>query len=152
MEREKIEACYRQLLSAWNLRDADRFAACFFDDAHLIGFDGSSMDSRAEIASTLAAVFLNQRIGQYVSKVVDIAEIAPRVALLRAVVGMIPADAFDLELTVSAVQSVVFVERDGEVKVALMQSTGASFYGRPEVAELLRIEMEEIARSRRDRH
>jgi uncharacterized protein (TIGR02246 family) len=152
MDLGQVEACYRQLLQAWNLRDADRFAAFFVEDGHAIGFDGSSMDSRGEIASTLAAVFLNQRIGLYISKVVDITEIAPGVALLRAVVGMVPPDSSDPNLVVSAVQSVIFVERAPDVRVALLQSTPASFFGRPEVAGMLQIELEEIQRSRRVKH
>jgi len=152
MDLEQVETCYRHLLQAWNLRDADRFAGFFVEDGHAIGFDGSSMDSRAEIASTLAAVFLNQRIGLYVSKVVDVCEIAAGVALLRAVVGMVPPDSPDLNLTVSAVQSVIFVSRDGAVKVALLQSTPASLFGRPEVAGLLQMEVQEIQRSRGVKH
>jgi uncharacterized protein (TIGR02246 family) len=152
MELGQIEACYRKLLQAWNLRDAGRFAEFFVEDGHAIGFDGSSMDSRTEIASTLAAVFLNQRIGTYVSKVVDVSEVAPGVALLRAVVGMVPPDSPDPNLTVTAVQSVIFVGRGDDLKVALLQSTPASFFGRPEVAGVLRIEVEEIQRSRRVKH
>ena len=152
MDLGQVEVCYRKALQAWNLRDPDRFASFFLEDGHAIGFDGSSMDSRAEIASTLAAVFLNQRIGWYVSKVIDVSEIAPGVALLRAVVGMVPPDSLDLDLTVSAVQSVIFVASNDDVKIALLQSTPASFFGRPEVAGLLRMELEEIQRSRHVKH
>ena len=50
-------AVYRQLLEAWNRRDADDFAAAFTEDGSCVGFDGSMMNGRAEIASTLRGIF-----------------------------------------------------------------------------------------------
>jgi uncharacterized protein (TIGR02246 family) len=56
-ECERVSAVYRQLLEAWNRRDADAFAAAFTDDGSCVGFDGSMMNGRAEIASTLGGIF-----------------------------------------------------------------------------------------------
>jgi uncharacterized protein (TIGR02246 family) len=152
MEPARVESCYRQLLAAWNRRDAEAFAALFTDDGLAVAFDGSVMNGRAEIASTLSSVFLNERTGTYAASVRGVSDIAPGVALLRAIVGMVSIDNFDLSLTINATQSVVYVESDGDIKVALLQSTPAAFHGRPEVAEALTLELEEIARSRRPQH
>jgi uncharacterized protein (TIGR02246 family) len=152
MKRERIEACYGQLLAAWNRRDAEAFAALFTHDGHAIAFDGSAMSGRAEIASTLATVFQNERTGTYAASIRDVFEIAPGVVLLRSVVGMIPHDSFDLNLMVKATQSVVFLECDDEAKVVLLQSTPAAFHGRSDVAEVLSLELEQIRRSQRTSH
>jgi len=152
MERDRIEACYRKLLAAWNRRDAGGFAALFTEDGSAVAFDGSAMNSRAEIASTLSTVFQNELTGIYAASISDVREVAPGVVLLRAIVGTIPSDSFDLNLMVKATQSVVFVEREGDAKVALLQSTPAAFHGRSEVAELLSLELEQIRHSQRLKH
>ena len=152
MEPARIESYYRQLLAAWNRRDAEAFAALFTDDGLAVAFDGSVMHGRAEIASTLASVFLNERTGTYAAILRGVSDIAPGVALLRAIVGMVSIDSFDLSPTINATQSVVYVESAGDIKVALLQSTPAAFHGRPEVAEALTRELEEIARSRQPQH
>ena len=152
MERDRIEACYRELLAAWNGRNASAFAALFTDDGYAVAFDGSSMNGRAEIASTLSAVFQNELTGIYAASISDVREIAPGVALLRAIVGTIPPDSFDLNLMVKATQCVVFRQQGDEVKVVLLQSTPAAFHGRNEVAELLSLELEQIRHSQRVKH
>ena len=152
MNRERIEVCYGQLLAAWNRGDAEAFAAIFTDDGQAVAFDGSAMSGRAEIASTLTAVFQNERTGTYAASIRDIVEIAPGVILLRSIVGMIPRDSFDLNLMVKATQSVVFLERDDEVKIVLLQSTPAAFHGRSEVAEVLSLELDQIRRSQGPSH
>ena len=102
MEPARVESCYRQLLAAWNRRDAEAFAALFTDDGLAVAFDGSVMNGRAEIASTLSSVFLNERTGTYAASVRGVSDIAPGVALLRAIVGMVSIDNFDLSLTINA--------------------------------------------------
>lgn len=152
MERDRIEFHYRELLAAWNRRDANGFAALFSEDGYAVAFDGSAMNGRAEIASTLSTVFQNERTGFYAASISDVREIAPGVVLLRAVVGTIPPDSFDLNLMVKAIQSVVLLERSDDVKVVLLQSTPAAFHGRSEVAEVLSLELEQIRHSQRVKH
>lgn len=153
---ERVLAVYQKLMQAWNGRDAEKFASCFANEGHAIGFDGSTMNGRAEIASTLAAVFQNERTGVYLSRVVDTRELAPGTMLLRSIVGMIPPTLIDLnldlDLTVTAVQSVVFVQQGDDIKIVLLQSTPASFRGRSEVAEALMEELEKMLQSRHPKH
>ncbi len=95
--RDRVLDIYKRALQSWNMRDAKRFASFFAEDGHAIGFDGSAMDGSADIASTLATVFQNHRTATYVSKIREVREIASGVALLRAVVGMVPPDDFNAE-------------------------------------------------------
>jgi uncharacterized protein (TIGR02246 family) len=149
---DRVLEIYQRLLQRWNERDAEGFAALFADDGHAIGFDGSAMEGRAEVASTLAAVFQNELTGIYVATIREMRGIAPGVILLRSIVAMVPPDSVNLNLSVQAVQSVVFVQRGDVVQIVLLQSTPAALHGRPEVAELLALELEAARRSRRLKH
>ena len=53
----EVRTLYRQMLDGWNKRSADAFATPFAEDGEVIGFDGSQMTGRAEIASTLGQIF-----------------------------------------------------------------------------------------------
>ena len=57
MTFEEIESLYHHLLLDWTPRDADAMAALFTDDGSVVGFDGSPMNGRKEIASTLRRIF-----------------------------------------------------------------------------------------------
>jgi hypothetical protein len=54
---KEISALYRQLLGAWNKRNAAEFAALFAEDGNVVGFDGSQVDGRAEIEAHLGRIF-----------------------------------------------------------------------------------------------
>lgn len=67
-----VEALYRDLLAAWNDRDADAFADLFTTDGSLVGFDGSQVESRAAIAEHLGAVFADHEPAAYVANVREV--------------------------------------------------------------------------------
>jgi uncharacterized protein (TIGR02246 family) len=139
-----IAALYHQLLDNWNRRDASAFAALFDDEGQSIGFDGSPMSGRDEIAKTLGQIFADHVTATYVAKIRDIRLLAPDVALLRAVVGMIPPGQPDINPVVNAMQTIVAVRHGGEWRIALLQNTPAQFHGRPEMAEGLSRELREL--------
>lgn len=136
-----IAALYRQLLDSWNRRDASAFAALFDDEGQSIGFDGSPMSGRDEIAATLGQIFADHVTATYVSKIRGVRFVAPSVALLRAVVGMVPPGQSDINPAVNAMQTMVAVQHAGEWRIALLQNTPAQFHGRPEMAEALTREL-----------
>ncbi len=136
-----IAALYRRLLDSWNRRDASAFAALFDDEGQSIGFDGSPMGGRDEIATTLGQIFADHVTARYVARIRDIRFLAPDVALLRAVVGMIPPGQADINPAVNAMQTTVAVRHAGEWRIALLQNTPAQFHGRPEMAEALTVEL-----------
>jgi uncharacterized protein (TIGR02246 family) len=139
-----IAALYRQLLDSWNRRDASAFAALFDEEGQSIGFDGSPMSGRDEIATTLGQIFADHVTASYVSKIRGIRLLAPDVALLRAVVGMIPPGQADINPAVNAMQTMVAVNRAGEWRIALLQNTPAQFHGRPEMSDALTRELREL--------
>ena len=134
-------ALYEQLLDAWNARDAAAFAALFADDGSVIGFDGSPMNGREEIASTLQGIFGSHETARYVAKVREIRRLAPDVHLVRSVVGMVPPGKAALNPAVNAMQSLVAIGRGADMRIALLHNTPAAFHGRPELAEQLTREL-----------
>jgi uncharacterized protein (TIGR02246 family) len=141
---ETIAALYRHLLDCWNERDASAFAACFADDGYSIGFDGSQMAGRAEIAATLGQIFADHATARYVSKIREICQLAPDIALVRAVVGMVPRGQSDINPAVNTIQTVVAARRDGEWRIAQLQNTPAQFHGRPDLSEALTQELHHL--------
>jgi uncharacterized protein (TIGR02246 family) len=143
-DQSPIAALYHQLLDSWNRRDASAFAALFEDDGNTIGFDGSPMNGRANIAATLGQIFADHATAAYVAKIRGIRYLAPDVVLLRAVVGMVPPEQSDINPAVNAMQTIVAVNHDGEWRIALLQNTPAQFHGRPELADALTRELRQL--------
>jgi uncharacterized protein (TIGR02246 family) len=131
-------------LEAWNRQDAAHFAALFDEDSNVVGFDGSQMNGPSEIESTLRQIFGDHRTATYVGKIRGVRFLVPEVAVLRAVVGMVPPGQSDLNPAVNAIQSLVAVKKEGRWRITLFQNTPAQFHGRPELAEALTEELRQL--------
>ncbi len=138
---------YTQLLDAWNQRDAKSFAALFSVTGSTVGFDGSPLDGRSAIETSLLDIFTHHRTAAYVAKVREVRELAAGVTLLRAVVAMLPEGHTELNPAVNAIQSVVMVNEGARWAIALLQNTPAAFHGRPEAAAALTEELTAVLRS-----
>ena len=143
-----VRALYAALLEEWNRRDARRFAALFSEEGSVVGFDGSQMNGRPEIAATLAKIFADHPTAAYVSVVREVRYIGDDTALLRAAVGMVPPGGSDLDPAVNAVQSMVAVKQPAGWRIALFHNTPAAFHGRPDLAERLTEELRAASRAR----
>jgi uncharacterized protein (TIGR02246 family) len=140
----EVRALYQHLLDSWNKRSADAFAASFAEDGEVVGFDGSQMSGRAEIASTLRQIFADHLTGTYVSKVREVRLLSPDIALLRAVVGLVPHGRSDVEPTLNALQTLIATKHDGQWCITLFQNTPAQFHGRPELVQQLTEELRQL--------
>lgn len=145
-ERQHTLGIYRQLLEMWNRRDPDGFASLFGEAGSVVGFDGSQMNGRDEIAETLRAIFNHHQTARYVAKLREIRSLGSGVTLLRAVVGMIPPGETEINPAVNAVQSLVVVAEGGRTRIALLHNTPAAWHGRPRMVEQLTSEPAEVAR------
>jgi uncharacterized protein (TIGR02246 family) len=139
-----VRTLYRQLLDGWNKRSAAAFAAPFAENGEVIGFDGSQMTGRAEIAATLRQIFADHVTAPYVSKVRSVRLLSPDVAILRAIVGMVPPGQSDLNPAVNAHQTLVAIKRDGTWRIELLQNTPAQFHGRPELVQHMTEELRQV--------
>lgn len=141
-----VRSIYQRLIDAWNRRDAAAYAALFDDVTNVVGFDGSQMNGRSEIESTLAGIFAHHQTAPYLSIVREVRMLTAEVAILRAVAGMVPPGQTDINPAVNAIQSLVAVKRDGQWRIALFQNTPAQFHGRPELAQQLTEELRQLLR------
>ena len=146
-ERSNVIAVYTRLLEAWNRRSADDFAWLFAYDGNVVGFDGSQMDGRSAIRSALTGIFEDHPTAAYVAKIREVRALAGTVTLLRAAAGMVPPGTHEIKPDVNAIQSVVFVNEDGDWKIALLHNTPAAFHGRPDAAQQLTAELTEVLRT-----
>jgi uncharacterized protein (TIGR02246 family) len=140
-DESAVQALYQQLLAHWNARQAAEFAAPFTEDAEVIGFDGSQMTGRAEIEAALKGIFADHETGAYVGIIRSVRFLAPAVAMLRAVSGVIPAGQEDLNPALNAQQALIAIKHDGAWRIALYQNTPAQFHGRPDLVQRLTDEL-----------
>jgi uncharacterized protein (TIGR02246 family) len=139
-----IRTLHRQLIDAWNRRNAHDFAALIAEDGNLIGFDGSQLNGRSDIEAELQRIFRDHQTAPYIAKVREVRFLTPDVGILRAVVGMIPPGEKDLNPAVNAVQSLIAIRQNDQWRIALFQNTPAQFHGRPELVEALTAELRQL--------
>jgi uncharacterized protein (TIGR02246 family) len=131
-------------MECWNQRDATGYAATFVKDGNVVGFDGSQVDGRSAIEAHLRAIFTDHQPATYVWKIREVRFLDPDVAILRAVVGMIPPGKSELNPAANAVQSLVAMNREEVWQIELFQNTPAQFHGRPEEVESLTEELRHL--------
>ncbi len=133
---------YRDLLEAWNRRDAAGMAALFAHDGSLVGFDGSQVDGGPPaVAAHLAPIFARHATPAYVGTVREVRTLAPKVSLVRAVAGMVPEGRRDLNPALNTIHTLTAVEAGGTWRVAMFQSTPAALHGRPDLVQALTAEL-----------
>src|SRR5215472_4753809 len=123
-----VRGLYERMLGGWNARDGEAMAAPFVEDGTVIGFDGSEMAGRAEIAAVQARIFADHPTARYVWKVRSVRQLAPGAALLRAIAGMVRPGQTDIEPSVNALHTLVAVQRDGQWGIAHFQNTPAQYH------------------------
>lgn len=121
--------------------------AQFAEDGNLVGFDGSQADSRNAIEDHLRPIFADHPTATYVAKVREIRFLDDNVGILRAVAGMIPPDAGDINPEVNTIHTLVAVRNaNDEWRAALFQSTPAAWHGRPQDSAALTEELRDVMR------
>jgi uncharacterized protein (TIGR02246 family) len=141
---DAVESLYRRLIDGWNAHDAEAMASPLAADALMIGFDGSQILGRDEVAAELGRIFADHETATYVTKIRSVKLLGPDAALLHAVAGMPAPDGSGLMPERNAVQTVVAHRADGEWSVVLFQTTPAQFHGRPDLSEKLSAELSEL--------
>jgi uncharacterized protein (TIGR02246 family) len=116
----------------------------FAEDSDVIGFDGSELKGREEIASAHRKMFEDNSTGAFVAKVTNVRFLDPGVAVLRAAVGIVMPGQSDLDPNRTSDQRLVAVKRDGHWRAVALQNTPAQFHGRPEEARALTEELRRL--------
>jgi uncharacterized protein (TIGR02246 family) len=141
---KEVYSLYQELINAWNNRSASGMAEQFTDEGELIGFDGSQVIGREDILSHLKPIFENHPTPLFVNKVKGIRLLGSNIALLRAIVGMVPHGKTDLNPELNAHQTLIAVKRDDEWRIELFQNTPAQFHGRPKLVEKMTEELRQL--------
>jgi uncharacterized protein (TIGR02246 family) len=117
-DERAIRALHRCVLDAWAAGDGEAFAAPFSEDALFIGFDGSVMRGREQIAATHQEVFERWMKGtRLVEERTEVRFLEPDVAVVHTLGG-----------TVLRGKSEPTPERDSiQTLVAVMDAGGWSF-------------------------
>jgi uncharacterized protein (TIGR02246 family) len=140
-----VIALYRDLITAWNRRDAAALAALFLADGDVTGFDGSMLNGATEIQSSMAGIFAEHQTPPYVAKVRGVRLLAEGVAIVRAIAGMAPPGGRELDPGLNAVQTLIAVRDTSGWRIASFQTTPAAFHGRPDAVAKLTRELQDHA-------
>lgn len=142
-DEQHIRALYEGMLTNWNARDGDTYAAAFAEDGAAIGFDGSEHAGRARIAEDMKRIFADHPTGRFVWKVRSVRLLGSDAAILRAIAGIVPAGQSDINPQINALQTLTVSRINGEWRTVLFQNTPAQYHGRPELLEQMTAELRE---------
>lgn len=144
MNKAEIEKLHDELLTSWNNRNAEEMASLFSESGNVIGFDGSQMNGPNQIRTELENVFASHQTAAYVWKVEEVRFLSSQIALLRAIVGMIPPGKTEINPTTNAIQSLVAILENNVWKITLFQNTPAQFHGRPDLVKSMTSELNKL--------
>ncbi|MEA2414553.1 MAG: hypothetical protein QOI58_1210 [Thermoanaerobaculia bacterium] len=139
-----IRDLYELMIAGWNAGDAAAMTRDFADDGQIVGFDGSEVSGREQIASHLAGIFANHRVASYVTLIREMRALAPDVVLLRAHAGMVPPGKSEINRATNAVQTLIAVKHGDRWQIVLFQNTPAAWHGRENDANALTEELQAI--------
>ncbi len=140
-----ILALYQQKIDGWNAGDGKAFAAPYTDDSDYIGFDGTYLKGRQEIASLHQMLFDTFIKGsRLVGKIRSIRFLTPNIAILVAVGGTVMAGQSDIDPERNSIHMLVAIKQNGKWHFTAFQNSRAQFIGRPEVAKALTDELRQL--------
>jgi uncharacterized protein (TIGR02246 family) len=112
------------VLDAWRAGDGRAFAAPFSDDAVFVGFDGSVMRGRGQIASVHQELFDRWLRGsRLVDERTEVRFTGPDVAIVHAVGGTVMRGKTEPAPERDSIQTLVAVRRDGGWSFVSFQNT-----------------------------
>src|SRR5919108_5820281 len=125
-----IRKLYQQMIDGWNAGNGDAFAAPYTDDSDYIGFDGTYMKGRQEIASFHQMLF-DKFLGgsRLIGKIRSIRFVTVDVAIMIAVGGTVMAGQSDIEPERNSIHTLVSVKRDRRWQFTAFQNSRAQFIG-----------------------
>jgi uncharacterized protein (TIGR02246 family) len=137
-----IRSLYFQMIDGWNKGKGDDFAAPFTEDGDLVGFDGTHLKGRQEIASFHQQLFDTFLKGsRLVGKVRSVRFLTAGVALIHAISGTMMAGQSDIDPERNSIQTLVAIKSNGQWHLAAFQNTRAQFLGRPQEFQVLTEEL-----------
>jgi uncharacterized protein (TIGR02246 family) len=122
-ERE-ILALHRRMLDAWGAGDGAAFAAPFSDDALFIGFDGSVVRGREQVATTHQELFERWMKGtRLVEERAEVRFVGADVAIVHAIGGTVMRGKTEPPPERDSIQTLVAVREPGAWSFVSFQNT-----------------------------
>jgi uncharacterized protein (TIGR02246 family) len=126
-----VRALYEQLMIGWNKGSGEAFSAPFAEDGDLIGFDGTHLKGRPEIASFHQPLFNKWLKGtRLVGEVKSVRFLTPEVAVMHAVGGTVMRGKSDPAPERDSIQTLIALKCGGEWRLAAFQNTRVRPMGR----------------------
>jgi uncharacterized protein (TIGR02246 family) len=138
VDERAIRAVHGQVLDAWGAGNGKAFAASFSDDALFIGFDGSVMRGREQIASTHQDVFDRWMKGtRLVEEQTEVRFVDPDVAIVHTLGGTVMPGKSEPTPERDSIQTLVAVRDAGGWSFVSFQNTRIRPIGAGAVSALL---------------
>lgn len=119
-----VRGLYRQLMDGWNKGSGESFSAPFAEDGDLIGFDGTYLKGRREIAAFHQPLFDKWLKGtRLVGDIKSLRFLTQDVAVMHAVGGTIMPGQSKPAPERDSIQTLVAKRSDGEWRLAAFQNT-----------------------------
>ncbi len=126
-----VRALYQELMDGWNKGRGESFAAPFAEDGDLIGFDGTHVRGRHEIASFHQPLFDKWLKGtRLVGEVRSVRFLTPDVALMHAMGGTVMRGKSEPSPERDSIQTLVAKKCGDEWCLAAFQNTRGRPMGR----------------------
>ena len=110
-----VRALYQQMMDGWNQGSGDAFAAVFTEDGDLVGFDGTHLKGREEIAPFHQQLFDKWLKGsRLVGQVKDVRFLSPDAALMHAVGGTVMRGKSEPSPERDSIQTLVAIRQGGD--------------------------------------
>jgi uncharacterized protein (TIGR02246 family) len=115
---------HQRVLDAWRAGDGQAFAAPFSDDAVFVGFDGSVMRGRGQIASVHQELFDRWlKESRLVDERTEVRLVGPDVAIVHAVGGTVMRGKAEPAPERDSIQTLVAARRNGAWSFVSFQNT-----------------------------
>lgn len=131
-EDARVRGLYVQLMDGWNQGSAAAFASAFAEDADLIGFDGTHLRGRREIAAFHQPLFEKWLKGtRLVGEIKSVVFPSRDVAVMHATGGTVMPGKSKPSRERDSIQTLVATRCDGEWRLTAFQNTRVRPMGRP---------------------
>jgi uncharacterized protein (TIGR02246 family) len=122
-DKAAIASLTQRVVAAWAYADADAFASVFTDDGTMI-LPGVFRKGRTEVRDYMAEAFAGRYRGTQVTGApIDIRFLAPDVALLLTMGGVLAPGQTEVTTETAIRASWLVVKRDGEWRLAAYQNS-----------------------------
>jgi uncharacterized protein (TIGR02246 family) len=126
-----VRALYQQMMHGWNQGSGKAFAAVFAEDGDLIGFDGTHLKGRQEIARFHQPLFETHLKGtRLIGQATSVRFLSPDVALMHAIGGTVMRGKSAPSPERDSIQTLVAMRDGGEWGLAAFQNTRVRPIGR----------------------